>query len=69
MAIRLMADATATLEPEIAENMTQVTTVAKAKPPTIQLMSASAKRNSCFTMPVRSMRKLAKMKSGTDIRL
>ena len=41
-AIRLIADATATLEPDIALNMTQVVTVASPNPPLIQLTSASA---------------------------
>ena len=67
--MRLMADATATLEPEIALNSTQVETVASPKPPMTQLTIASANSNSCRTMPVRSMRKLAKMNSGTAIRL
>ena len=42
IAIKLMADATATLEPDIALNMTQVVTVANPKPPRIQLTKASA---------------------------
>ena len=33
MAIKLIADATATLEPDIALNMTQVSHSSKAKPP------------------------------------
>ena len=42
IAIKLIAEATATLEPEIALNITQVETVAKPKPPLIQLTKDSA---------------------------
>jgi hypothetical protein len=42
IAIRLIAEATATLDPEIALNITHVDTVAKPKPPLIQLTSDSA---------------------------
>ena len=67
MAITLIAAAMATLEPEMAPNSTQASTVATPKPPGIQPTSASAKRNSCDTRPVRSIRKPAKMNSGIAI--
>ena len=67
--MRLMAEATATLEPEMALNSTQVVTVASPNPPMTQLTMASANSKSWRTMPVRSMRKPAKMNSGTAIRL
>ena len=67
MAITLIAAAIATLEPEMAPNMTQESTVATPKPPGIHPTSASANRNSCVTRPVRSIRKPAKMNSGMAI--
>jgi hypothetical protein len=67
MAMTAMAAAIATLEPEIAPNRTHASTVATPNPPGIHPTSASAKRNSCPTRPVRSMRKPAKMNSGIAI--
>jgi len=67
MAITAIAAAIATLEPEMAPNSTQASTVATPKPPGIQPTSESANRNSCPTRPVFSIRKPAKMKRGIAI--
>ena len=62
-----MAAAIATLEPEMAPNSTQASTVATPKPPGRWPTSESAKANSCRISPVFSIRKPAKMNSGIAV--
>jgi hypothetical protein len=67
MAMTDMAAAIATLEPEMAPNSTQASTVATPKPPGRWPTSESANRNSCLIRPVFSIRKPAKMNSGMAV--
>ena len=62
-----IAAAIATLEPEMAPNSTQASTVATPNPPGRWPTSESAKLKSCWMRPVFSMRKPAKMKSGMAV--
>ena len=67
MAITDIAAAIATLEPEMAPNSTQASTVATPKPPGRWPTSESAKANSWRMRPVFSIRKPAKMNSGIAV--